>query len=231
MNNYLPKIYANRWNRNSSRQKNLDSENRSRAWDFLVNKVFSKYISENDTVLDLGAGQGEFINRITCARKIAVDVDSSNNNKFGPDVEFLNIDVRDLSAVTNKSIDVVFTSNLFEHLDNAATLINLLEQIYIKLSDNNSKILIMIPNIKKTGMKFFDFIDHTLPLSDASMIEALEIAGFQIQFCSPGFFPYTARGAKWVYPKWFFRFYLSIPLKNRLLAGQMFLVAVPKPAS
>ena len=49
---------------------------RDRIWKQLTSEFFSKYISSEDRLLDLGCGYGEFINNIRCARKFAMDLNA-----------------------------------------------------------------------------------------------------------------------------------------------------------
>jgi hypothetical protein len=70
-------------------------------------------------------------------------------------------------------------------------------------------------------------VDHHLPLSDRSMVEALELAGFRKEVVIPRFLPYTMSHrapprALWV------RLYLLFPLAWRVW-GKQFLVIARKP--
>jgi ubiquinone/menaquinone biosynthesis C-methylase UbiE len=220
----LGNIYHRRWDREN--KKSIPALNRARAWDVLTKKVFQGFVSETSTILDLGCGQGDFINRIKCARKIAVDLDSSNAKYLEPDVEFVNTSARELGQIQKASINVVFTSNMLEHLSSREELFETLFEIQRVLkSDSSGILLIMMPNINKVGMRFYDFIDHTLPLNDSSLREALELCGFKVERVIPGFFPYSAVNTRFTFPKFLYKLYLHLPMNNRPFAGQMLIRA------
>jgi len=51
----------------------------------------------------------------------------------------------------------------------------------------------MQPNIKYVKGAYWDFFDHITPLTESSMCEALEMAGFRIKKVIPRFLPYTTK--------------------------------------
>ncbi len=223
MEDKVTAIYKLRWSGAGSASK--DSTNRENAWDALVSQVFQELVNTEDSVLDLGSGPGFFINRILCKKKYALDLDIENSKKMKKDVIFINEDAKNIDKLTETKFDVVFSSNFLEHLDSPSTLLNILQKIKSTLSSRESKLILMLPNVTKTGLRFYDFIDHTLPLTDRSICEALILSGYRIIEMSPGFFPYSARSSRFLYPKFIYKMYLKIPLKNRPFAGQMLVIA------
>jgi ubiquinone/menaquinone biosynthesis C-methylase UbiE len=220
----IKKINARRYNFND--QRSLDNINRSRAWDNLIRHKFQNIITPDSVVLDLGCGPGDFINKIVAKKKIAIDIDKSTAVKLDPDIIFFNTSCSNLYEIKDKTVDYVFSSNMFEHLDSIETLLKTLEEVKRILKSNaESRLIVMMPNARKIGMKFYDFIDHTLPLTDFSLNEALEITGFQVLQIFPGFFPYTATAASFKIPNFLISLYLKIPLKNKPGAGQMLCIA------
>lgn len=75
---------------------------------------------------------------------------------------------------------------------------------------------------------YWDFVDHYLPLSDRSLVEALEVRGFRAQVVIPRFLPYTMTGKMPAHPL-LVRAYLGFPLAWRMV-GKQFLVVAGKPA-
>ena len=216
------KIYNRRFNKVKYSAANLDN-----TWDILVKKVFQKYIHSSATVLDLGTGNGKFIMRVNAMKKHAVDINGDASDYFsGTDVKFYKSSSVTLPMIEDNSHDVVFTSNMLEHLRNYEELFATLREVFRILKKNrNSTLIIMIPNGNKVGSKFYDFIDHTLNLTDKSLIEVLEIENFTIVESIPGFLPYTAQNGKFKVPKWLIYFYILLPIRNRPFAGQMLLIA------
>src|SRR5688572_435238 len=63
----LGAIYRNRFDAR-------DLANKRTLWRVLVRDYFQRYVSPTSTVVDLGAGNCEFVNEITAARRVAVDL-------------------------------------------------------------------------------------------------------------------------------------------------------------
>ena len=55
--------------------------------------------------------------------------------------------------------------------------------------------MIMGPNLRYLPGEYWDFYDHHLGLTHASLCEILAIKGFQIERCVDRFLPYTTQGA------------------------------------
>jgi SAM-dependent methyltransferase len=125
------------------------------------------------------------------------------------------------------AIDVVFSSNFLEHLHTKAELGACLGQAYRALRPGG-RIILMGPNIRFCGDVYWDFFDHHLPLSDRSMLEVLELTGFQKELVVPQFLPFTMAGKQPPGP-FLVRMYLLMPVFWRVL-GKQFLIVCRKPA-
>lgn len=203
-----------------------DAEQRSRTelWQVLCRHFFQRMIPAEATVLDLGAGGAEFINNINARRRIAVDANPSLAARVNPGVEALVCPFEELADhLEPASIDVCFASNVFEHLKDAEQLVRTLETIRLLLRTGGS-LIILQPNIRAVGASFWDFIDHTLPLTERGMVEALNVAGFTIEVCRSRFLPYTTRSRLPSWP-WLVRAYLRLRPVHWLLGGQMLITA------
>ena len=53
--------------------------------------------------------------------------------------------------------------------------------------------MILQPNIRYAYKEYWDFFDHHTPLSDRSLVEALQMVGFKIEKVLPKFLPYTTK--------------------------------------
>jgi len=82
-------------------------------WETLVACEFQPRIPAEATVLDLGAGYGEFINAVKARRRIAVDVWPGMAGHLAPGVEALITSVTCLDGVADQSVDYAFASNCF----------------------------------------------------------------------------------------------------------------------
>ena len=124
------------------------------------------------------------------------------------------------------SVDVVFSSNFFEHLQSKQDFALCLAEAYRVLRPGGL-LIALGPNIRFCFDEYWDFVDHHLPLSDRSMMEALEITGFQKELLLPRFLPFTMSIR---IPHWalLVRMYLGFPLAQKLW-GKQFLVIARKP--
>ncbi len=217
---HLSAIYAGRFTTS-------ELERKGEIWNVLVTSFFQKYVPVTGTVVDLGAGNGEFINSIQARRRIAVDLNPQTMDYLALGVEFVEASSSDLTILEGNSIDTVFTSNFFEHLPSAESLVETLKECHRYLK-NDGTIVIMVPNIKFVKEDFWDYLDHSLPLSHRSMIEALSLAGFTAIEVFPQFLPYTVKHKRVHPPLIFLRFYLRNRWLWRLFGKQMLVVASPR---
>lgn len=201
---------------------------RWRVWSVLTRYFFSRWIPARATVLDLGCGYGEFINQIQAGKKIAMDLNPEVPEHLNPEVQHVCQDCSAEWLLPPDSLDVVFTSNFFEHLPDKTHLLRTLRQTLRCLKPGGC-LIAMGPNIKHLPGSYWDFFDHHTILTEASLGEALEVSGFELQQVVERFLPYTMVGAR-QYPLWMLRLYLAIPLLWRLF-GRQFLIVARKPAA
>jgi ubiquinone/menaquinone biosynthesis C-methylase UbiE len=196
---------------------------RLRLWKVLCEHWIQRYIPENATVLDLAAGQCEFINQIQCARKIAVDLNEDVHKFAASDVEVMIAWSHNMPEVSSDSIDVVFVSNFFEHLPSKQAFFDTLKELH-RILKPGGKLLVLQPNIRFLNGEYWDFIDHYLPLTDRTLVEALELIDMRAEEVRPQFLPYTTRSKV---PHWPFlvRLYLMLPLAHRIFGKQAWVVA------
>lgn len=217
---HLSDIYSKRF---TSRER----ERKTEIWKILVSEFFQKYVPVRGVVLDLGSGHGEFINNIIAQRRIAIDLNPESADLMAPGVEFLETPSTNLSQVVPQSVDTVFTSNFFEHLPDADSLIATLKECRRVLKVDGT-LVVMMPNIKYVKEDFWDYLDHSLPLSDRSMLEALEIARFAPLAVFPRFLPYTIKHRKHEPPLFLLRIYLKARWLWPIFGKQMLITARPR---
>lgn len=196
-------------------------EYRDKVWRALIKNFFQKYVRPTDVVLDLGAGYGEFINHITCGTKYAMDLNPDTAHRVGKDVEIIAQDCAEPWPLSEDSLDIIFTSNFFEHLPDTEALARTLREA-MRCLKSGGRIIATGPNIKYALGAYWDFIDHHIPLTERSLAEAFTHQGFSIETCIDKFLPFTmAYGPQ--YPTIFLALYLRLPLAWRIL-GKQFLV-------
>jgi len=200
-----------------------DHASKDAVWQVLCERFFQEMIRPSDAVLDLGAGYGEFLRHTACGRKLAVEINEEAARHIPPDVEVLTSEAWQIDGIDDGSVDVVFASNFFEHLPDKEKLLQTLEEVHRVLTPGG-RLLILQPNLALLHGRFFDFLDHHLPLTHASMCEALTLCGFEIVRCVPRFLPFTTRSRLPQAP-WMVRAYLGFPPAWWLLGRQMFIRA------
>ncbi len=201
-------------------------EYRQRVWRVLIDHFFARFVPPAAAVLDLGCGYGEFINQINCHSKYGMDLNSTTGRLLAKDVRFLHQDCSAPWPLPPNSLDVVFTSNFFEHLPDKATLGLTLIQAWRCLKPGG-RLIALGPNIKYLPGAYWDFWDHYLPLTELSLSEGMRTQGFEIELCHARFLPYTMVNAP-EYPLLFIRLYLAFPVLWRMAGKQFLVVAVRK---
>jgi SAM-dependent methyltransferase len=198
---------------------------RNKVWRVLTRHFFQKHVPRGGTVLDLGCGYGEFINNIEAGEKHAIDLNPDAKNFLASDV-ILHLQPADETwNLPDESLDVVFTSNFFEHLRTKEQLAAIMQQAKRCLRPGGVMICLG-PNISALQGKYWDFWDHYLPLTEKSLSEGLEVNGFEVQQCIGRFLPYTLLGGP-CYPLVFVQLYIMIPLAWKIF-GKQFLVFASK---
>lgn len=193
------------------------------VWAVLGRHFFQRYVPAGATVVDIGAGYCDFINHIRAGRRIAVDLNPETRRFAAAGVEVLQSDIRTLAGLPPASVEVAFASNVLEHLSTKADLMATLGAIRTVLRPGG-RLLVMGPNIRFAPGEYWDFLDHHLPLSDRSVREALETAGFHVREVRPRFLPLTRLSRLPQHPAlvWL---YLKCPPAQRLLGRQFFIMA------
>lgn len=128
----------------------------------------------------------------------------------------------------DNTLDVVFTSNFFEHLPSKQALSDTLEQVRRCLKPGG-RLIAMGPNIRFVGGAYWDFWDHHLALTDISLVEILRVERFQLDKVVDRFLPYTMANRRAV-PSALVSLYLGMPWLWRVF-GKQFLVVARKPGN
>lgn len=199
-----------------------EERNRDALWAVLVRDFFQAWVPEAATVLDFGAGSGNFLRHVRAARRIAVE-----REEFTPLDGCEKVVSRDgaLDGVADASVDRVLASNVFEHLAGPEALLQALREIRRVLRPDG-RLLVLGPNWRYAYREYWDFLDHRLALSHVTLAEALGVAGFEVELMKPRFLPYTTKGNRLASPA-LLSLYLRLPFLHPLLGKQMFAVARP----
>lgn len=215
----IKSIYRNRFS--------ATEKDREAVWKALVEHYFQKWVPENSAVVDLGAGYCTFINNVKAATRFALDLNPDTLLLAAPDVTVISQDVTRAWPLPDGTIDVIFTSNFFEHLPNKWDLLSCLEEARRVLRPGGL-LLALGPNIRFCSDVYWDFYDHAIPLSDRSLTEALSLVGLHVVKVIDRFLPYTMVGRRPPSPV-LAQIYLRLPFVWRFFGKQFFLVARKAP--
>jgi len=198
---------------------------RMEVWHVLTAAYFQRFIRPGDAVLDLGCGYGEFINNVRCGERFGMDLNPRSPEFLAPEVKFLRQDCSTRWSLPDASLDVVFTSNFFEHLPDKLAMRDTLLEARRCLKPGGT-LIALGPNIKFVPGAYWDFWDHFLCLTEMSVAEALLNNGFRVTRSTAKFLPYSMVDRPQV-PIAFIRLYLALPILWRIF-GKQFLVMAEK---
>jgi len=193
-------------------------EQRDKVWKHIC-KYLQNYISPLNSILDLGAGHCNFINNIEGNNKYAVDLFNDLKKYASCDVKCYISKCFKLNFIKSHSIDVVFSSNLFEHLEDDE-IDKTLKDI-LRILKDNGKLILMQPNFRYCYKNYFDDYTHIKVFTDESLQRLLKLYGFNITKCMPKFLPYSIKN-KASKLSCLIPLYLKSPIKP--FAGQMLLI-------
>jgi len=188
-----------------------------------IGRHLQRYIPADSVVLDLGAGSGNFISNISARERWASDV-RDTSAEMPKDITFVCSDGLALrEAAPLGHFDRVFMSNYLEHLPSPEAVVEQLTVVH-DLLRVGGQVIVLQPNIRLTGGRYWDFIDHRTPLTERSLAEAALTAGLEPMKTIVRFLPYTTKSPVPRAP-WMVRAYLAFPPVWRLLGKQTLFIA------
>jgi SAM-dependent methyltransferase len=184
-----------------------------------ITEHLQHYVSRNGSVLDLGCGYGDFINQIKAKEKYALDIGPDVKEHINKDVNFINAPSVKIDKLNNNSIDVIFSSNLLEHLDR-----NEIDKTMLgiqKILKNNGTLILIGPNYRYCHKEYFDDYTHKTIFSHITLVDLLYEYGFTARVVKPRFLPLTLK-SKLPKSYWLTKVYLLSPVKP--MGKQMLLI-------
>jgi ubiquinone/menaquinone biosynthesis C-methylase UbiE len=192
------------------------------VWQEVARYLQAREISETSAILELGAGYCHFINNIRGRERHALDVSRDLPRHVVAGVTAHVGSCSSLSMFPDRSLDVVFASNLFEHLTRDE-LSNALREIWRVLADHG-RLIIVQPNFKYCAPDYFDDYTHVQVFTHVSLSDLLRARGFQVARVVPRFLPFSM-SSRLPKLRWLIRMYLRSPF--RPFGAQMLIVAHP----
>jgi SAM-dependent methyltransferase len=180
----LDTVYASRFSDEEAAVKD-------RIWREIA-RFLERYVDGDATVLDVACDRGDFIRNIRAGEKWAIDV--RDVARYLPsDVRFVLTDGLTLAdELPGEHFDVVFMSNYLEHLPSSDAVVDQMRAIRRVLKPRG-RMIVLQPNIRLVGARYWDFIDHRVALTDRSLVEAAELAGFRPHTLIKRFLPYNTK--------------------------------------
>lgn len=193
--------------------------NRAKVWRHICDHL-SRWIADDADVLELGAGWCDFANHVRARSVVAMDLDQTVERAAAEHVRAVVGDCTDLGAFDDASFDVVFASNLVEHLDRDAASRLLAESK--RVLRPGGRLILLQPNFRLNPGRYFDDFTHVAIYTDQSLPDFLVAEGWAIDDVRARYLPLTMK-AKASNMTFLVPWYLRSPIKP--LAGQMLVVA------
>ena len=211
----LAKLYRSRFPEQERARKDA-------IWQVLCAAFFQRYVKpDKDRVLEIAPGLGEFSRHIRAKEKFAIDLNPDSASFLPEEVQFRVGSADHMEAFPDCHFDVCFSSNFLEHLPTKSVLEVVLREVLRVLAPGGIYVCLQ-PNIRFCFDRYWDFIDHHIPLSDRSCAEAFDNAGFEVSELIPRFLPFTTKSSLPTDPR-LVALYLKFPLAWRLV-GEQFLI-------
>jgi SAM-dependent methyltransferase len=168
-----------------------DADRKDDIWREIV-RYLQRYVGDEATVMDVACDRGHFIRHIGARERWAADL-RDVYQFLPPDVRFVQSDGVSLANhVPLNHFDAIFMSNYLEHLDSGDLVIEQFRTLR-RLLKPGGRVIVLQPNIRLVGDAYWDFIDHKVPLTERSLSEAAELAGFRTKTLITRFLPYTTK--------------------------------------
>ena len=196
---------------------------RDTVWKEISGFLQSRYIPEESTVLEIGAGYCHFINQIKARERHALDISNEVRRHAAEGVTPHVQSCTAMDIFSDDHFDVVFASNVFEHLKAEESTAALAE--IRRVLKPQGKLVLIQPNFKYCYKKYFDYYTHIQIFTHIGMSDLIVASGFRIADLKPRFLPFSMKSNL---PKvgWLVRMYLHSPIKP--FAEQMLVVAMKR---
>lgn len=195
------------------------NQNRQAVWKHICD-YFGRWIAKDADVLELGAGWCDFANLVNARSVTAMDIDAVVEKAAADHVTAVVGDCTDLSRFAGATFDVVFASNLLEHLERPVTDALLAEAF--RVLRPGGRLMLVQPNFRLNPGGYFDDFTHVAIFTDQSLSDYLTASGWRVEHVAARFLPLTMK-SKGSALTFLVPWYLRSPVKP--LAGQMLVVA------
>jgi len=206
----LDDVYSHRFSDGDAEEKDL-------IWQEVA-RFLQRFVPPDAVILDIACDRGDFIRNIAGGEKWATDL-REVGDELPPAIRFVRANGLELHhELPNAHFDVAFMSNYLEHLPTSGDVIEQFRVVH-QLLKPGGQVIVLQPNIRLVGARYWDFIDHSVALTDRSLVEAAALAGFRPERVIKRFLPYTTKSRLPQRPG-LVRLYLRTPIAWSLLGKQ-----------
>ncbi len=195
------------------------TSDRAAVWRALC-RYLQRFVHQDDGLLELGSGYGEFSRFICAGGKWALDRDPQLVSYWSEEVRPLIQSALEPVPLETGSVGTVFASNFFEHftMEQCRTILGEVRRVLRP----GGRLVAVQPNYRLQPGRYFDDYTHVTPFTDAGFTDFLRSLGWSIVHGEPRFLPFSMQSRL---PKreWLVDLYLALPW--RPWAGQFLLVA------
>ena len=134
---------------------------------------FEKYISENDNVIDFGAGGGYLLSNIVCKNRLGIEI-----NDVARDYSIKNgiPSVKNPDEIDDNWADVIISNHALEHVENPLFELKRLS----KKLKNNGKIVFVVPHEKRKKYDPDNIHQHFFTWAEINLGNLFNHAGFKV---------------------------------------------------
>ncbi len=185
MSRLLPELYDARFDEREVSAKDA-------VWREIV-AFLQRFVDPEAPILDLACDRGHFIRWVRGTERWATDI-RDMRAALPDDIRFVQASGLDLTTVIpNGYFGTVFMSNYLEHLETSDAVVDQL-RVVRQLLRPGGRAIVLQPNIRLVGPRYWDFIDHKVALTERSLLEAAELAQLHTVELVTRFLPYSTKG-------------------------------------
>ena len=140
-----------------------------------ISKYFNFYLNENNSILEIGCGNGSMLSRLKGNNKVGIDFSEEMINeakKLFPDLEFHVQDAENINL--NKKFDVIILSGVIGYIDNLTEVFDSLKDVCFP----HTRILISYYNfLWEPFLKFAEFLHLKMKQPFSNWLSTKDVEG------------------------------------------------------